>query len=69
MEYEKREASIVCLKNQVVVPPLFSGSCQIANLHFIPIKGNLHTIEAIQLVDVETREVTTAYDVLRVYIE
>ncbi|KAI8815336.1 TRAPP trafficking subunit Trs65-domain-containing protein [Cladochytrium replicatum] len=67
LEAERREASIVCLENNVRIGPLQPFTCQTVNLHFIAIKGSLHSIELVQLVDHDLRRVTDIRDVLTVY--
>ncbi len=63
------EASLVCLEGEVELSPLLASSCQTVNLHFIAIKGHLHTIDNIDLIDLETQKRTRIRNILQVFVE
>ncbi|KAJ1537314.1 hypothetical protein HK096_007953, partial [Nowakowskiella sp. JEL0078] len=68
-ELENMRASIVCVENNVKLGLLQNNTCQTVNLHFIPIKGHLHTIENIQLYDHDSNIVTDLKNVLIVHVD
>ncbi|KAL3901120.1 MAG: hypothetical protein SGCHY_000840 [Lobulomycetales sp.] len=68
MEFEKREASIVCLEEETTLSPLAGKSCVTCNLHFVPIKGQLHTIKELIIVDLDSGEQDTIHNGLSVFI-
>ncbi|KAJ3045087.1 hypothetical protein HDV00_011812 [Rhizophlyctis rosea] len=47
---------------------LAPNTCQTVNLHFIAVKGHLHRIERVQILDRETNQKVELRDVLEVYI-
>ncbi|KAJ3128462.1 hypothetical protein HK098_004357 [Nowakowskiella sp. JEL0407] len=67
-ESERQEASLVCLENNIRLGPLLPGACQSVNLHFIPIKGHIHVIELIQVVDHDLRRIIDLSNVLMVHV-
>ncbi|KAJ3183870.1 hypothetical protein HDU87_005986 [Geranomyces variabilis] len=66
---EQREASLVCLENNVELGPLRPNSCETVNLHFVALKGTSHVIEHIQLLDRKTGRVIDLRDVLEIQLE
>ncbi|KAI9099967.1 TRAPP trafficking subunit Trs65-domain-containing protein [Phlyctochytrium arcticum] len=66
---EKREASLVCLENTVQLSPLNHNTCQTVNLHFVAIKGMIHSIDMLQLADRESGQIMDLGKVLEVHIE
>ena len=69
VEFEKREASLVCLETDAVIGPLEVGACQTVNLHFIPLKGQLHVIELVKVFDMDSGLVALIRDPLKVLVE
>ncbi|KAJ3054598.1 hypothetical protein HK097_001326 [Rhizophlyctis rosea] len=67
-DVEKHEASIVCLENYVELRSLAPGTCQTVNLHFIAVKGHLHRIERVQVLDRDTNHAVDLRNVLDVYV-
>ncbi|KAJ3063637.1 hypothetical protein HDU98_000552, partial [Podochytrium sp. JEL0797] len=61
------EASLFCLENdfELGLPPV--GACQSIHLHFIALRGNLHSIEAVDIVDVETGGVVELRKFMQVF--
>ncbi|KAJ3254804.1 hypothetical protein HK104_007186, partial [Borealophlyctis nickersoniae] len=68
-DVEKREASIVCLENNVELSPLPPNSCQAVNIHFIAVKGHMHRVERVQVYDRDSRHKMEVVNVLEVYVE
>ncbi|KAI8592879.1 TRAPP trafficking subunit Trs65-domain-containing protein [Geranomyces variabilis] len=66
---EQREASLVCLENNVELGPLRPNSCETVNLHFVALKGTSHVIEHIQLLDRKTGRVVDLRNVLEIQLE
>ncbi|KAJ3159921.1 hypothetical protein HDU86_001185 [Geranomyces michiganensis] len=66
---EQREASLVCLENNVELGPLRPNACETVNLHFVALKGTSHIIEHIQLLDRKTGRVIDLRDVLEIQLE
>ncbi|TPX61072.1 hypothetical protein PhCBS80983_g01351 [Powellomyces hirtus] len=66
---EKREASLVCLENNVELGPLRPSACETVNLHFVALKGITHNIDHVQLLDRKTGRVIDVRDVLEVQLE
>ncbi|KAG0018114.1 hypothetical protein BGZ80_007533 [Entomortierella chlamydospora] len=58
VDNETTEADIICLENNIRLSPLYPLTCQNLNLRFIAIKEQLHTIDLVQLVDIDTGFVT-----------
>ncbi|KAI8987985.1 TRAPP trafficking subunit Trs65-domain-containing protein [Mycotypha africana] len=68
-ENETHEADIICLENNVRLSPLGPSTSQSVDIQFIAVKDKLHTIDLIQLVDLDTGFVTNLRQVLEVYVE
>ncbi|KAJ3342686.1 hypothetical protein HDU83_005988 [Entophlyctis luteolus] len=51
LEAESQEAALICLENDLELGIITSNSCKSVHLHFIALRGNLHTIEALDIVD------------------
>jgi hypothetical protein len=80
MEFEKREATLICLEEESVLRFVCGGyclmcrelkgnSCMTCNLHFIPIKGQLHTIEELRILDLDSGVVDVVGNCLSVFIK
>ncbi|KAJ3011025.1 UNVERIFIED_CONTAM: hypothetical protein HDU68_001860 [Siphonaria sp. JEL0065] len=69
VDAECREASMFCLENNFELGNMAVGSCQSVHLHFIALRGNLHTIEAVDIVDVENGQVFELRKFMQVYAE
>ncbi|KAJ3383222.1 hypothetical protein HDU92_004293 [Lobulomyces angularis] len=70
IDFEKREASLVCLEEEVFLPTLYPNTCESINLHFIPIKGRLHKIDNILVYDLDNKtNFIELKDVLQIYVE
>ncbi|CAJ0633633.1 4595_t:CDS:2 [Entrophospora sp. SA101] len=67
-ESETPDADIVCLENNVKIGPLNPSTCESVTLHFIAIKEKLHTVELVQLVDIDTGFIKNLRNVLEVYV-
>ncbi|TPX68395.1 hypothetical protein SpCBS45565_g03144 [Spizellomyces sp. 'palustris'] len=68
LEMEKREASLVCLEHSIQLSALHPNTCQTVNLHFVAIKGLVHTIEDIQLIDRDSGGVMHLRNVLEIHV-
>lgn len=68
MEHETREATIVCLEEDTLLSTLAGNSCMTCNLHFIPIKGQLHCIEELRIIDVDSGDEDVIRNCLSVFI-
>lgn len=68
-DFEKMEASLVCLEGEVELRALHPNSCQTVNLHFIAIKGHLHTIEKIDLIDLDSQKLFHIPSILQIFVK
>ncbi|CAO3620922.1 unnamed protein product [Mucor hiemalis] len=68
-ENETHEADIICLENNVRLSPLGPSTSQSVDIQFIAVKEKLHTIDLVQLVDLDTGFVTNLRHVLEVFVE
>jgi len=69
LENETQEADLVAIENNVRLSPLDPSTSQTVSIRFIAVKDRLHTIDIIQLVDLDTGFVTNLRNVLEIYVD
>ncbi|KAJ3286368.1 hypothetical protein HDU79_006550 [Rhizoclosmatium sp. JEL0117] len=69
IESEAREANIFCLESNFDLGEIPVGSCQSIHLHFIALRGNLHTLEALNVIDEDDNKVIELRKFLQIYAQ
>ncbi|CAM0139125.1 hypothetical protein VKS41_007843 [Umbelopsis sp. WA50703] len=69
LDNETQEADLVALESNVRLSPLDPSTSQNVSIRFIAVKDSLHTIDIIQLVDMDTGFVTNLRNVLEIFVE
>jgi len=68
-ENEKLESSLICLENNINLGALYPNTCQNVNLHFIAIRGQIHTLKLVQLTDNESNMVMNIRNALQICVQ
>jgi len=68
-ENEKLESSLICLENNINLGALYPNTCQNINLHFIAIRGQIHTLKLVQLTDNESNMVMNIRNALQICVQ
>ncbi|KAJ3242300.1 hypothetical protein HDU81_005052 [Chytriomyces hyalinus] len=68
-QIEQREGTLFCLETEFLIGKLAPGSCHSVHLHFIALRGNLHSIEAVDIEDLDTKKKIQLKDCLQVYAQ
>ena len=65
-----KEASLICLQNNVKLSPLTPGHSLSVELEFIAMRENINSIDLIQVYDDDLKEfVANFQDVLEIFVE
>ncbi|TPX44389.1 hypothetical protein SeMB42_g04338 [Synchytrium endobioticum] len=68
LSVSKRDASLVCLDNQIRLTPMSPNTTQTFNLHYIALRGHLHTLGTVELIDHDLKTVTSLTNVLSISV-
>ncbi|EGF80045.1 hypothetical protein BATDEDRAFT_89243 [Batrachochytrium dendrobatidis JAM81] len=66
---QHEEVSIACLENRIDLNPIPPNACHLANLHYIVIKGQVHKLPPIEVLDTDSGTRTTIKEALQVFVE
>ena len=63
------QSSIACLESRMDLSTIPGNGCQLVNLHYIVIKGQIHSLPVIQLLNRDTNTVLHVKSDLQIFVE